>query len=163
MLDLNEISYKPIFIRFAWVYTIATIILAIVSYALDQYLGIEMPSSVSGFVPMLIGVCGASALFVKTYSRAASREESIHLAKKSVLISLALSLIFIAIVLAFFMLSGELTLSDVGALFSNPVVWGSAGFALLFVLIIFYFGTRFLYQQITTKLVQALNGNHPQK
>ena len=143
---IDDMRLKPLLYRFTWTYTLCCLILAIVSYLLDEYADREIPGVVAGITPLMVGIYGTAQRFVKTYARQITSVERVELAKKSTLIILAINIILALIALVALLLSGGLQTDTLHALLMrNPVMIGITGLIILVLLLISYATAWLLY------------------
>ena len=158
---IDDMRLKPLIYRFAWIYTLCCILLAILSYLLDEYADREMPSVVAGITPLIVAIYGTAQLFGQTYARPITPYERIELAKKSTLVIFAINLILALMALAALLLSGELQIDTIHALLMrNPVMIGIAGFIILVLLLMSYTVAWMLYPTATSAFLK--NSKPPQ-
>ena len=158
---IDDMRLKPLMYRFAWIYTLCCIVLAILSYLLDEYADREIPSIVAGITPLVVAIYGTAQLFAQTYARPITPYERIELAKKSTLVVLAINFVLALIALAALLLSGELQIDTIySLLMRNPVMIGIAGLIILVLLLMSYTVAWMLYPTATSAFLK--NSKPPQ-
>ena len=149
---INEMDLKPLLYRFAWVYTLTSVILSAVGYLLDEYADREIPSAVSAFTPFLVALYSTAQLFVQTYAREITSDERIELAKKTTLVVLLINLVFAVIALIAFIYSGELQTETI----RDPIMMGIAGLIIILFLLMSYGLSWLIYPRAIRSLLKSV-------
>ena len=148
----TEMHLKPLLYRFAWVYTLTSVILSAVGYLLDEYADREIPSAVSAFTPFFVAIYSTAQLFVQTYAREITSGERIELAKKSTLVVLLINLVFAFITLIAFIYSGKLQMEAI----RDPIMIGIAGLIIILFLLMSYGLSWLFYPQAIRSLLKNI-------